>query len=152
MIVERIFTIPKQSAAPIEHSKIVVESRMGIVGDRYFGRPFDGQNITLIEAEEIEKFYLEQNRIVDMSITRRNLVVRNCRLNDLVKKEFTVGNVKLFGVRLCDPCLILGKILEDKNISADKVVKSWIGRGGLRANVLSSGEIKIGSRIYIPNS
>jgi len=117
----------------------------GIEGDRYFDRHEEpGQNITLVEAEEIERFILEQGRPHDLSITGRNLVTRGVRLNELVGKEFTVGAVLLRGVELCEPCLGLGQALALDEFTPATVVKSFVHRAGLRADVLSTGAISVG--------
>lgn len=121
---------------------------MGIPGDRNFGkRIHPGQNLTLVEAEEIELFCAEHSRPADLSLTRRNLVTRGVRLNDLVNVEFTIGNVRLRGIELCEPCILLGTGLSSESLTAAAVVKHWVHRGGLLADVLSSGEIVRGARI-----
>lgn len=87
-----------------------------------------GQNLTLIEAEEIERFCAEHARTSDLSLTRRNLVTRGVRLNDLVNVEFTIGTVKLRGVELCEPWVILGDALSSGSlpIAADQALgQTW---------------------------
>ena len=65
---------------------------MGVVGDRNFGvSRHPGQNLTLVEAEEIERFCAEQARVPDLRLTRRNLVTRGVRLNELVNREFSIA-------------------------------------------------------------
>lgn len=121
---------------------------MGVVGDRNFGvHKHPGQNLTLVEAEEIERFCAEQARAPDLSLTRRNLVTRGVRLNDLVNREFAVGDVKLRGVELCEPCVILGSALSNELLPTSSVIKRWVGRGGLRVDVLSDGEIIRGAQV-----
>jgi MOSC domain-containing protein YiiM len=121
---------------------------MGVLGDRNFGKCIHpGQNITLVEAEAIEHFCAEHSRIPDLSITRRNLVTRGVRLNDLVNVEFKIGSVRLRGIELCEPCILLGKSLSNESLAPAAVIKHWLHRGGLRADVLSSGEIVRGARI-----
>lgn len=148
MIVERIFISPERSATQIECERIALQNGMGIVGDRNFGvSRHPGQNLTLVEAEEIERFCAEQARVPDLSLTRRNLVTRGVRLNDLVDREFTIDGVKLRGVELCEPCAILGGALSSTSLTTPSVIKHWVGRGGLRANVLSDGEIVRGAPV-----
>lgn len=121
---------------------------MGVVGDRNFGvHKHPGQNLTLVEAEEIERFCAEQARAPDLSLTRRNLVTRGVRLKDLVNREFAVGDVKLRGVELCEPCVILGSALSNELLPTSSVIKRWVGRGGLRVDVLSDGEIIRGAQV-----
>jgi MOSC domain-containing protein YiiM len=121
---------------------------MGVVGDRNFGvSRHPGQNLTLVEAEEIERFCAEQARVPDLSLTRRNLVTRGVRLNELVNREFSIGGVKLRGIELCEPCTILGSTLSSESLATPSVIKRWVGRGGLRVDVLSDGEIARGARV-----
>lgn len=146
--IERIFISPERGAAQLECEHVTVHSGMGIVGDRNYGIcRHPGQNLTLVEAEEIELFCAEQARIPDVTLTRRNLVTRGVRLNDLVNVEFTIGNVRLRGVELCEPCAVLGKGLSSKSLTPASVVKRWVGRGGLRADVLTNGQIVRGARV-----
>jgi MOSC domain-containing protein YiiM len=148
VIVERIFISPARGVAQVECEHITVQSGMGIVGDRNFGnRTYPGQNLTLVEAEEIELFCAEHSRASDLSLTRRNLVTRGLRLNDLVNMEFTIGTVRLRGIELCEPCSLLGKNLSSESLAPASVIEHWVGRGGLRADILTTGEIVRGDRI-----
>jgi len=148
VIVERIFISPKRGVAQAECEHITVQRGMGIPGDRNFGKSTHrGQNLTLVEAEEIELFCAEYSRPPDLSVTRRNLVTRGVRLNTLVNVEFAIGNVRLRGIELCEPCILLGNSLSSEALAPTAVVKYWVHRGGLLADVLSSGEIARGDRI-----
>ena len=73
-------------------------------------------------------------------MTRRNLVTRGIRLNDLVGREFRVGTVLLKGADLCEPCAVLGERLADAGQSPADVVRRWVGCGGLLADVLEIAE------------
>ena len=122
----------------------------GIEGDRYFtgkgtfseklaGKP--SFQVTLIEKEEIDKFNREQGQQQGDGDFRRNIVTTDIRLNDLVDKEFTIGSVKLKGIRLCEPCDYLAKTVNAL------VLPHLVGRGGLRAQILSSGTVSCGDMI-----
>ena len=151
MKVERIFTAAKSGEVQVEHQSVRVIAGSGIEGDRYFGlRNEPGQNLTLIEIEEIEAFFLEQERTEELSVTHRNLLTRSVRLNELVGVEFWVGEVRVKGVELCEPCLGLGVALSSPTLSPPAVVKRLVRRGGLRADVLSSGVIERGASITVP--
>ena len=148
MTVVRIFTAPPTGGPQVEHEQVEVVASAGIKGDRYFDKHDEpGQNLTLIEAEEIESFLREQKRTYDLSITNRNLVTRGVRLNELVGREFAVGDVRLRGVELCEPCLGLGARLASPELSAAAVLKLFVHRGGLRADVLSNGVIGLGAAL-----
>jgi MOSC domain-containing protein YiiM len=145
--VERIFTRAASGDPQTEHHLVRVVAGSGIEGDRYFACQNEpGQNVTFIEAEEIESFFAEQRRPADLSATGRNIITRGVRLNELVGTEFLVGTVRFRGVELCEPCLHLGQALATSVIPPPKVVKRLVHRGGLRADALSSGEVAVGAR------
>ncbi len=144
-MIERIFTRAPGDGSTHEHQSVRVVTGAGVEGDRYFDRHEEpGQNVTLVEAEEIERFISAHGRPHDLSITGRNLVTRAVRLNDLVGREFRVGAVLLRGVELCEPCLGLGEALAAGNLTPATVVKAFVHRAGLRADVLSTGSIAVG--------
>jgi MOSC domain-containing protein YiiM len=148
MAIERIYISPVRGAAQIECERIAVQTGAGIVGDRNFGMSaYNGQNLTLVEAEELDVFCGRYERALDMSLLRRNLVTRGVRLNDLLNKQFRVGTVLLRGVELCEPCLTVGSLLSNESLSLPAAIEHWVGRGGLRVDVLEGGEICIGNQI-----
>ena len=148
MTIERIFVRRSPTEPQIELECAEVIAGAGIKGDRYFGcHDEPGQNITLIEAEEIESFVAEHRRPNDLSISNRNLVTRGVRLNELVGREFMIGDVRLRGVELCEPCLGLGNALASPELPAAMVVKRLLHRAGLRADILSNGSIACGATI-----
>jgi len=148
MTVERIFIRRSPVGPQTEHERVEVVAGAGIKGDRYFDRHDEpGQNITLIEAEEIESFVAEYQRPRDLSISNRNIVTRGVRLNELVGREFMIGEIRLRGVELCEPCLGLGNALASTELPAAQVVKRLLHKAGLRADVLSSGSLACGAKI-----
>lgn len=150
LIVEKIFISPQRGGVQVEREQAALEAGKGIVGDRSFGRnAYPGQSVTLVEAEEIERFCAERGRSVELDMTRRNLVTRGVRLNDLVGREFRVGKALLLGVELCEPCSALGHALADASLAPAEVVRRWLGRGGLLADVLASGSVAPGDCIKL---
>jgi MOSC domain-containing protein YiiM len=122
------------------------EAGKGIVGDRYynslgtFSKKLKGKpdaEVTIIEQEEIDAF----NRITGLQYTgkhfRRNLVTKGIRLNDLVGNEFYLGEVKLLAIRLCEPCAYLASII------GDQIMQHMVHKAGIRAQILSSGHLKV---------
>jgi MOSC domain-containing protein YiiM len=145
-MIERIFTRSTIGGSSHEHQSIRVVASAGIEGDRYFDKHEEpGQNITLIEAEAIERFAAEHDRSIEPSTTGRNLVTRGVRLNAFVGTEFTVGSVRLRGVELCEPCLGFGEALSSAEHGPSQVVKAFVHKAGLRADVLSTGEVCVGA-------
>jgi len=156
MTIERIFISTDAGGSQGEQEQIELVAGCGIVGDRNFGlSKWPGQNLTLIEAEEIESFLNEHNLPHDLTISRRNLITRGVRLNDLVGKEFQLGGVVLKGIELCEPCGSLGERLssltgsdlKDSGLSPKLVIQRFMGRGGLRVDALTSGIINLGATI-----
>lgn len=148
MTIERIFLAAQPGGSLVEVPNIRVRAGSGIEGDRYFDAQDEpGQNITLVEAEVIEDFNAQFGAAHELSCTRRNLVTRGVRLSQLVGKEFTIGEVRLRGVELCEPCMGLGEAMALDAISPAAVVKFMVHRAGIRADVLSSGNIAAGAAL-----
>ena len=98
-----------------------IEAGRGIVGDRYyegkgtFSEKLKGTpdvELTLIEMEEINAFNTVTQQSLKPSDFRRNIVTQGIKLNDLVGAEFSIGEVRLKGIRLCEPCAHLSSILK----------------------------------------
>ena len=135
-------------AAPmrsVTNAQVVVGK--GLEGDRYFVRqgtfykPQPDRELTLIEAEAIEAFGNEFQIEFDLGASRRNVVTRGVPLNHLVGKEFWIGEVKVRGLRLCEPCSHL------QRLSHPKVLPGLVHRGGLRAQILTEGTIRVGETV-----
>jgi MOSC domain-containing protein YiiM len=119
----------------------------GLEGDRYalqqgtFSKPEPDYELTLIEAEAIEALQRDYGVEVAAGDPRRNIVTRGVPLNHLVGREFRVGEVKIRGLRLCEPCAHLEMLV------AKPVIKGLRHRGGLRAQVLTPGIIRVGDTV-----
>ena len=150
MIIERIFIRQALFANQLECKQVDMIAGAGIKGDRYCGRQDErGQNVTLVEAEEIEAFIREHRLATDLSVTKRNFITRGVRLNELVGREFMVGDVRLRGVELCEPCESIGKSLAREGLSVADVVRQLVHKAGLRADVLSSRVVTRGAKITL---
>jgi len=120
----------------------------GLEGDRYFKEmgtyshePGLGRGVTLIEIEAIEALKRDYGIDLEAKDSRRNIAIRGVPLNHLVGQEFKVGEVILRGIRLCEPCSHLEKL------SHKGVMRGLIHRGGLRAEILTEGMIRVGDTI-----
>jgi len=113
----------------------------GLEGDRYFDHPKmePKRELTLVEAEAIEAFRSEFKIDFGLDGTRRNVITRGVPLNHLVGKEFLIGDVRARGIQLCEPCATL------QRLSHPKVLPGLLHRGGLRAQILSEGTIRVGA-------
>jgi len=122
----------------------------GLEGDRYFNRtgtysnkPGPDREVTLIEIEAIEALKREGQIEIDPRDSRRNIVTRGVPLNHLVGREFHAGAVRLRGIRLCEPCAHLARL------TSERVSAGLVHRGGLRAQILSEGTIRVGDPVDV---
>ena len=115
----------------------------GLEGDRYFDRTNSEprRELTLVEAEAIEAFRAEFKIDFELDGTRRNVLTRGVPLNHLVGREFWIGDVKARGLQLCEPCATL------QRLSHPKVLPGLLHRGGLRAQIITEGIIRVGETI-----
>lgn len=135
----------KNNQAINEVSSIDVLANKGIKGDRHFKEFNDSYNqISLIESENIDYYNNKYDLNIPYVNFRRNVVTKGIQLNNLVGKKFLIGNVQLEGIDLCRPCRHLTEILNQDNI-----LKEFLRRGGLRCQILSSSNIKIGDKIIL---
>lgn len=119
----------------------VAHAGRGLVGDRYhegrgtFSDPHSvGHELTLVEAEVLEELGIGPDA------ARRNVVTRGIDLNALVGRRFTVGGVECIGRRLCEPCAHLERL-------SPGTLRPLVHRGGLRADLLSDGTIRVGDPV-----
>jgi MOSC domain-containing protein YiiM len=121
----------------------------GIEGDRYFAgigtfspHPQKPEfEITLIEKEKIEMFARDTGLPFTALHARRNIVTEGVDLNALVGKEFLVGEVRLRGIELCEPCSHLAKS------SFPEILEELVHKGGLRAQIVTEGAIRTGDSV-----
>jgi MOSC domain-containing protein YiiM len=143
-----IHIAPAGSAPVVSLAEIQAIVGKGLEGDRYYlatgtysKTPGTGREVTLIEIEAIEALRREYQIDIDAAQTRRNIVTRGLGLNHLIDREFAVGEVVLRGTRLCEPCAHL------ERLTTKGVMRGLIHRGGLRADVVRGGTIRIGDVI-----
>jgi MOSC domain-containing protein YiiM len=116
----------------------------GFEGDRYaLGVGYysntpgpGGRELTLIETETLEALPTLGIKLSAVE-TRRNVATSGVPLNHLIGRDFWVGAVRLRGTRLCEPC----KYLE--GLTQPGAMVALIHRGGLRAQILNDGVIRV---------
>jgi MOSC domain-containing protein YiiM len=135
--------LPMQSVAQVE-----ALAGQGLAGDRYaagegtFAKPNDPtRHVTLIEREAVEAVRRDYGLPLDPEETRRNLLTAGVPLNHLVGHTFRVGGVLLRGLELCEPCGHLEKL------TRPGIKKALLHRGGLRAEIVEGGPLKVGDRV-----
>ncbi|WP_369132134.1 MOSC domain-containing protein [Modestobacter sp. I12A-02662] len=121
----------------------------GLDGDRYAAgagtfspraghRP--GYDLTLMAAEVLDEL-ATAGHAIDFAATRRNVLTRGIDVNALVAVTFRIGDVLCAGRRLCEPCVHLDRL------SGPGLLRPLIHKGGLRVDVLTDGEIRLGAPI-----
>ena len=120
----------------------------GLEGDRYYtklgtysNQAGSGRDVTLIEIEAINGLKRDYEVQLDSGQPRRNIVTRGVALNHLVEQEFRIGDVVLRGTRLCEPCAHMEKL------TVKGTMRGLVHRGGLRAEIISGGSIRVGDTI-----
>jgi hypothetical protein len=139
--VEALILAPGPTAPVRSVSEARAVPGPGLEGDRYAagtgtfasGRP--GSALTLVDAGVLDELAAERGGPVDH---RRNVVVRGTDLNALVGRDFTLGEVRCRGRRLCEPCAHLDRL------NGGALLRPMVHRGGLRADIVSAGTIRVG--------
>jgi MOSC domain-containing protein YiiM len=145
--IESIYITATATAPMLPVKEVLAIPGVGLEGDRYalrqgtFFKPEPDFELTLIEAEAIEALQRDYHVELAPGAARRNLVTRGVALNHLVGRDFQIGEVKIHGIRLCEPCSYL------QRITGRQVIKGLLHRGGLRAQILSQGAIRVGDSL-----
>jgi MOSC domain-containing protein YiiM len=145
--IEFIYIAPAATAPALSVKQALAIPGVGLEGDRYalrqgtFYKPEPDFELTLIEAEAIEALKRDYNVELAPGEARRNLVTRGVALNHLVGRDFQIGEVKARGIRLCEPCDHL------QRLTGRQLIKGLRHRGGLRAQILTPGAIRIGDSL-----
>ena len=148
-IVEQIF-IAERSGQPMRPvGEVVGEAGRGLLGDRHC-RPIDAPplapsdrvpDVSLVEAEVLESLRAEYGIEFDPSETRRNILTRGIRLNDLIGRQFRLGGLLCEGVEICEPCIHVQQKV------GKPILKPLVHRGGLRARIVASGTVRVGDAL-----
>jgi hypothetical protein len=145
--VAAIFIAPKAAHEMLAVGHVRAFADRGLEGDRFFRdswlalkRP--DKAVTLIESETLESAAAELAAEGLAQKSRRNIVTRGVPLVELLGREFVVGNARLRGIRLFEPCGHLVKVSGLRGI-----FKALEHRSGLKAAVVSDGVIRIGDAI-----
>jgi MOSC domain-containing protein YiiM len=147
-VVEAIH-IAADAAAPVRRLESVrAVAALGLEGDRYAaGRGHYSpdhrvsRDLTLIEAEAIERLANEHAIELRPGEARRNITTRGVVLDELLGRRFWVGGALCLGTRLCEPCQYLN------DLTGKPLLRLLVHRGGLRADILQSGSIGQGDSV-----
>ena len=113
----------------------------GLEGDRFYGyRPDYKGQVTFFAWETLlaarEKFSVPA---LSPDVFRRNIITEGIALNDLIGRRFTLGGVEFEGTEESRPCHWMNQVVAPG-------AEDWLrGRGGLRAKILTDGELRVGA-------
>lgn len=146
--VHSIWIAPAAGSPLVSMDSAALEAGRGIVGDRYhsgdgsFSRwPGAGRAITLIAGESIQAVRDHHGMHIGEGRSRRNIITTGIDTDDLLGRHFRIGTALLRGIRSCQPCRHLERLLFPGAFEAMR------GRGGIRADILESGTIAPGDAI-----
>jgi len=159
--IQAIYLAPSAGAQMQSVSHVRVNADSGIEGDRYAlgtgaysaTEPIKVRHISLISLPGIETandwLKAGDEPTFDGAETRRNIVLEGITandLNDLVGQQFLLGSLHMLGTELCTPCERPAQLL-----SRVGFLDAFEGRGGIRAEILTSGMLAVGDKLFLEN-
>ena len=145
-VVAALLVAPAAEAPLTRLDAVQALAGRGLAGDRYaegagtFSGAGRGYELTLIEAEALDDLQAA-GIALSWEAARRNVVTRGIRLNALVDGRFRIGEVECAGRRLAEPCSHLQKL------APPGVLRALVHRGGIRADIVGGGTIRLGDPI-----
>jgi MOSC domain-containing protein YiiM len=149
--VESLFITTAMSEPMIAKDVVQAIAGQGLEGDRYLlatgtysKKPSPDRQITLVEAEILDWLREDHGHTVRPEECRRNIVTRGITLNPLVGRTIAIGQTRLYVHRLCQPCRYIEKLLDQPGL-----YETWWDKGGIRCEILTGGEIRLGDTVTI---
>jgi len=125
---------------------IEIRAGLGVVGDRYFGRPAHARaSVTLMAMESLDAVASTVGGPLDPAATRRNIMLRGFPVDELRDVEFSLdsgaGPVLFRANRPANPCAWMDVVL------APGAFRAMRGLGGIRCEPLGSGTLALGAAV-----
>lgn len=146
-VVTAIFTASAAGAPCVGHDSRRALLGLGLEGDRYatdagtFSKPGrNGQALTLVAEESLAQARASGAEI-DEATCRRNVITRGIVLEPLVGRTFSIGDATFRATRLAEPCAHL------ERVTRPGVLRGMVHLGGIRADIIGEGEIRVGDSI-----
>ncbi len=133
---------PARQQAMLSVEEILVDCQHGLIGDHYAGSSGKRQ-LTLFQWEHLAvlESFVGENITADM--LRRNLLIRGINLISLKKQTFQIGSAVFKTTGLCHPCSRMETVLGQGGYNAMR------NHGGITAQIIQSGQIKIGDGLSV---
>ncbi|HEY1770867.1 MAG TPA: MOSC domain-containing protein [Chthoniobacterales bacterium] len=152
MQIEQIFISPghnyfghfgrEPDAFPLEEkTEIECVAGRGIRGDRFFDFRDDYQGQVTFFSREVFEELAQTMRLTNKSpgVLRRNVIVSGVELNDLIGHDFVLQGIQFRGTAHCKPCPWMDVAF------APGSEEFLAQRGGLRARILTDGQLHVGN-------
>jgi MOSC domain-containing protein YiiM len=146
-----IHIAPEAGAPPAPVDTVRAVAGHGLEGDRYFRRigtfskkDRPARQVTLVESEALDALRDDYEIDLPPGATRRNVTTWGVALNHLVDRTFRVGDALLRGVQLCEPCGHMERLAGRAGVE-----RGLIHRGGLNAEIVEDGTIRVGDAIVV---
>ncbi|MBE1469014.1 molybdenum cofactor biosysynthesis protein [Kibdelosporangium phytohabitans] len=139
---------PRPDPAPVAHRSIEVRANLGIVGDRYFNHAAHrNAAVTVFAVESLDALGITASPL----LTRRNIVLRGFRIDDLAARPGTAGAVfsldsgagavRFQAHRPANPCAWMDVVL------GSGAFRGLRGHGGVRCVPLDDGTLELGPAV-----
>ena len=140
--VERIHLVAERGGPPRAVDEVEAQAGRGLRGDRHHDRR-GANDLTLIEAEALERLASEHGVTLGPGESRRNVTTRGLDLGALVGRRFRVGEVVCEGIERNEPCRHLSEVTGEPGVLRGLV------HTGLEAAVLEGGTIRVGDAVAL---
>lgn len=123
----------------LEVDEVECVAGRGLKGDRFFDFKDNYKGQITFFAWEVFVAMCDELKLSGKSPgeSRRNLIVEGVDLNALIGREFEVQGVRFRGMAECAPCHWMNRAFA---LGAEKFLQ---GRGGLRAQILTDGRLRV---------
>jgi len=133
---------PARQTSQISVEQVLARAHRGLEGDRFAGGEHSKRQVTLIQHEHLSVVAgLLERAAIDPALLRRNLVVSGINLLALNRAYFRIGEAMLLGTGACHPCSRMEASLGPGGYNALR------GHGGITAQVIESGVIRVGDAV-----
>jgi MOSC domain-containing protein YiiM len=131
---------PARGEPMITVNEVMADQSAGLKDDRYNGDNSKRQ-VTLIQWEHLAVLESIMGKTIAPELLRRNLVIKGINLLSLKNRKFRIGETVFQTTGLCHLCSRMEKLLGTGGYNAMR------GHGGLTAQVLKCGLIRIGDNL-----
>jgi len=130
-------------ADPVPINSVKAISNYGLEGDHY--QRAGSRQVTLIEKHQLDKMGEILNKEIDPAKTRRNIVVEGMDLLPLIGKTMQIGEALIKVTGPCKPCSRM-----EENFGPGGL-QSMNGNGGITAEIIEGGLIRVGDSAEVVN-